>query len=332
VLQALQRAAQYHAGCTYPDGSPVETVDGRNPYHTGVRLGNVGFAHTPEGRGFLAQQHGLFLAQGRPFDADYAAQMLLYGCDGNIVETAAAQERHAYRMDDKALMLRHRPWFVAVSAFACEIPQNRWGQDRQNFVSVFHDEVGLMLGGGNTKLQPLWSTFTVGDRSLLRHEPGDENPDFSPRKGLLHVPDAARIEGGDDAPVLVLTYGEETCRVQVTPEDDGTLMLALSVAMNTGQPVEAHVTLIPHLGQPVVSGAGRVDALGEAAFDWANPGWIEHAGWRLTVPDGARVCWPALPHNPYRKDGAATIEEGRMVVVLPFAKDALRHEVRVSTI
>ena len=34
--------------------------------------------------------------------------------------------------------------------------------------------IGVFLGGGNTKLQPLWSTFTVGDVSLLKHKPGDE--------------------------------------------------------------------------------------------------------------------------------------------------------------
>ena len=49
VLPALDRAARYHASLTYPDGSPVETVDGRNPYHAGVRLGNAGFSHTAAG-------------------------------------------------------------------------------------------------------------------------------------------------------------------------------------------------------------------------------------------------------------------------------------------
>ncbi|MDA0711416.1 MAG: hypothetical protein O3B73_14545, partial [bacterium] len=75
-LEALRRAAHYHAACVYPDGSLLETVDGRNPYHAGVHLGNVGFAHTEEGRGFLAQQHTLFLGGGRTFGVDYAAQIL----------------------------------------------------------------------------------------------------------------------------------------------------------------------------------------------------------------------------------------------------------------
>lgn len=326
VLEALRRAAQYHAGCTYPDGSPVETVDGRNPYHAGVRLGNVGFAHTAEGRGFLAQQHRLFLQAGKPFNGDYAAQMLLYGADGEMIETAAGQDRHAYRMDDKALMLRRKPWFVALSGFTAEIPSNRWGQDRQNFVSVFHDDAGVVIGGGNTKLQPLWSTFTVGNTALLFHRAGDENPDFSPREGLIHVPDCGTIEDGEDRPTLVLSYGEESCRVTVQPKNDRELALVLAATAKTGLPIEAHITLIPHLGQAVKSGAGEVAALGEGSFDWKNPGWIEHAGWRLTVPEGGRAVWPALPHNPYRKDGAATIEEARLVVVVPLDAKAARRE------
>ena len=148
VLEALERAARYHANFTYPDGSMVETVDGRNPYHGGMRLGNVGFSHTAPGRGYLAQQHGIHLASGRGFDADHAAQLLLYGSEGETEPTAADQVHHHYEMGDEALVLRQRPWFACLSALTVEIPQNRWGQDRQNFVSVFHDRTGLIVGGG----------------------------------------------------------------------------------------------------------------------------------------------------------------------------------------
>ncbi len=115
---------------------------------------------------------------------------------------------------------RRRPWFFCLSAFVVEIPQNRWGQDRQNFVSVFHDRTGLIVGGGNTKLQPLWSTFTVGDSSLLAHTPGDEHPDFSPREGLIHAPEGASYRTGEDASGLTLKYGEETCTVTLAPQGE----------------------------------------------------------------------------------------------------------------
>lgn len=329
VLEALRRAARYHAGCTYPDGSLVETIDGRNPYLPGIRLGNAGFCHSAEGRGFLARQHELYLARGGKFDADYAAQILLYGGEGEIIESAGSRERHTYRMGDHALMRRKKPWFVSLSAFTADIPRNRWGLDRQNFVSVFHDGIGLIVGGGNTKLQPLWSTFTVGDVALLKHKPGDENPGFSPRDGLIHVPDRAKILEEEDRATLMLGYGETSCNVTVQDESETEISLVLTATEASAHPVEAHVTLIPHLGKGVKSAVGSVDALGEEAFEWRNPEWIEHAGWRLTVPEGARLVWPALPHNAYRKDGAATAEEGRLVVVVVFDAPAKRQELRL---
>ena len=327
-LAALERAARYHAACTYPDGSAVETVDGRNPYHAGVHLGNPGFSHTPAGRGYLAQQHALYIRTGKKFDPDYAAHMLLYSGEGAFEETAGGRETHVHRMRDYSLIVRRRPWFISLSAFLTPPPQNRWGQDRQNFVSVFHDKVGLVVGGGNTKLQPLWSAFTVGDTSLMRHTPGDENPDFSLRPGLIHVPEKAEIQAGEERPGLSLTYGQETCRMTAVPKGERELTLICEATSRSGMPVEGHVTLIPHLDQPVRLSSGDEARLGEERIERAGGegGWIEHAGWRLSLPRGARLIWPALPHNPYRKAGEATIEEARLVVALPFSATVARYE------
>lgn len=264
------------------------------------------------------------------FDGDYAAQMLLYGADGEAIATAAAQDQHITRLDDDAMMMRKKPWFIALSGFTVDIPQNRWGQDRQNFVSIYHDELGLIVGGGNTKLQPLWSTFTVGDVSLLKHISGEEEPDFGAREGLIHVPECAKVQDDDERPTVTLKYGEEDCRVTIKPEGDKEATIVLASTVETGMPVEAHVTLIAHLGEAVNSQVGSVDALGEDDIAWENPEWIFHAGWRLTVPEGGRVVWPVLPHNPYRKDGAAMIEEARIVVVVPFDKNIKRQELKLT--
>jgi hypothetical protein len=330
-LAALGRAARYHAAYTYPDGSAVETVDGRNPYHAGVHLGNPGFSHTPAGRGYLAQQHALYLKTGRRFDADYAAQMILYSGEGAFEETAGARERHVHRMGDYGLIVRRRPWFISLSSFLVPPPQNRWGQDRQNLLSIFHDKVGLIVGGGNTKLQPLWSNFTVGDPSLMGHTPGDENPDFSPRPGLIHVPEKAEIEGNEEGPGLALRYGGATCRIVAVPKGERELVLICEATGGAG-PVEGHVTLVPHLDQPVRFASGDGARLGEERLERAGSdgGWVEHGGWRLSLPDGARLTWPALPHNPYRKAGESTVEEARLVVALPFSSGVTRYELTLE--
>jgi hypothetical protein len=350
VLQAIDRAAQYHANLTYPDGSSVETVDGRNPYHEGLRLRGTGFCHSATGRGYLARQHAIHQRAGKPFPADYAASLLIHGEEGPAEEVAADADSRVWRMGDEAATVRKRPWFFCTSAFLADLPQNRWGQDRQNFVSVYHDRVGVIVGGGNTKLQPLWSNFTVGDTSLLRHTPGDEDPDFSAREGLLHVPDEANYEASEDTGRLALTYGEETCTVTVTPVSDTELTLTCEATANSGDRVEGHVTLIPHITEKALTAdlntpkvpppprtggklrfaSGAEETLGEDCIGREGEAWVSHAGWRIHMPEGCKVVWPALPHNPYRKQGQAEPGEGRIVIVLPFSAEVQRHELRIE--
>ena len=115
--------------------------------------------------------------------------------------------------DKKASVVRQGDWCGALSAYVCPQSQSRWIQDRQNFVSIFNSRTGLILGGGNTKLQPLWSTFTAGDTALLKHRPGDERPNFAAPTALLHVPTSADL--ADDGTSLNLNYGDASCHVAV---------------------------------------------------------------------------------------------------------------------
>jgi hypothetical protein len=190
----------------------------------------------------------------------------------------------------------------------------------------------------------------VGDRSLLKHTAGDENPDFSARDGLLHVPDKASYEASDDEGKLTLAYGSETCTVTVRPESDTALKLVCKATATSSEPVYGHVTLIPHLTEkqltadlntpqvpppPRVGGAvrfasGEEITLGDDPLERSGEAWIAHAGWKLHLPEGARVLWPALPHNPYRKQGQSTAEEGRIVIELPFSADIDSYDLRIE--
>jgi len=321
VMPALERAAGFYANFIYPNGSAVETVDERNPYHGSVRWPNVSFTLTPEGRGFVSQQMGLLARRNLPISAENMADYIACGQEGPTTATAAQETDRTFALsDDKALIRRKGPWFVCLSAYCCPIPKSRWLQDRQNLVSIWHDRVGLIVGGGNTKLQPLWSNFTVGDTELLKHEPGDETPDFMPKGPLFHIPSEASIKP-DDPIGLNLTYGDERCHVFVETVDDDTALIHVRSTLRSGMPVEGHVTLLPHVGLALRTGDAPERVLGEDAFTMTSEeagGWISHAGWKLSLPEGSRVIWPALPHNPYVKDGSAKIGEVRIVVAVPF--------------
>jgi hypothetical protein len=290
IRPILHKSAEFHSHFTYPDGTPVETIDERNPYHGGVTVPNVGFTFSPEGRSYLARQ--LALHRDR-ISADEAASLLLWGEEGEgAPETAGGDFDYTLPSGDAAVR-RRGPWFLVVSGLTASQSDSRWIQDRQNFVSVYHDKAGLILGGGNTKMQPRWSNFTVGNVDLLQHKPGDENPQFLVPPGLVHVPSRARVLRGDDFGVE-LDYADHRGRITlkiVSPE-------RLEYTWSGDAQMAAHITLLPHLDQqPKQSGA-----------------WLEYGGVRFHLPDGMTLHWPVLPHDPYRKDGHAEPAQARAVL------------------
>ena len=333
VLPAIEKAIRFCANFIYPDGSVVETVDERNPYHEGLWFPNVSFTRSPEGRSHIQQQLDLLAEKDSKIAADHCAGYIMYGQEGAIAPTASQESDRTFRLsDDNALIRRKGPWFICLSAYHCPIPTSRWIQDRQNLVSIFHDKCGLIVGGGNTKLQPLWSNFTVGDVSLLKHIPGDEKPNFLPTGELYHIPSAAGI-GKSDPPSLGLVYGEEKCSVTVEPVDDTTLNIRLRATAKSGLPVAAHLTFMPHIGRGFSTEKIAEKPLGEEGFTLSGEeagGWIAHAGWKLSLPPGSSVTRPVLPHNPYRKDGSAVPGEGRIVMTLPFSPEQEEYVLTLS--
>ncbi|MBT3286042.1 MAG: hypothetical protein HN380_01755 [Victivallales bacterium] len=333
VLAALERSARFHAMFLWPDGSAVVTVDERQIHHGKRDIGNVGFSHTAVGRGYLLGQTAAYRDQDRAVSAEYAAFMLLYSGTGPSVPLAATLDRSAQVLGDgKAGMLRRKPWQVCVSAYACDPINNRWIQDRQNFVGVYHDQLGLVVGGGNTKLQPYWSTFTVGDPTLLKHTPGNTKPDFIPKVDLLWTPQQAELRQDENTTGAVLHYGETSGQVTAEPGVDGALALVYRVEGLPDAPVEAHVPFLKRRGRLRFAN-GQSLYLGEkpvrieasdtgGAFTWR--------GLRATIPEGSHLLWPALQHNPYTKDGHSPLKNAKLVLCLPFSAERKQYEIAIS--
>jgi hypothetical protein len=215
------------------------------------------------------------------------------------------------------MVWRQSPWFLVASAITAPVPPIRRQQDRQNFVSVFHEKAGLVLGGGSTKLQPGWSNFTVGDEKLLFHRPGDEKPNFVPPPGLIHVPVGGRLADSGRFGVE-LDYGKAKGTIAVKPLGPNRLEYTLSIS---GQAATAHVTILPRMTQPVQSSSGQNTTLSASGFEWRGVTWLEHAGIRYRLASPATVRWPVLPHNPYTKDGHAEPAEGRIAIDIPLTAE-----------
>lgn len=363
ALEALQRAARYHRHFTYPDGRNVETIDQRNPYHDTVAEANVGFTFTPDGRAYL---HNQWLKLGpKKLSTDLCASLLLYGQEGTTEEPESPNRRGEpagstknveHRLDqrlakdapgfealrqlfvlrdrgtNRAMTVSQGPWFICLSAFTSPLSTSRWIQDRQNLVSIYHEKTGLIIGGGNTKLQPAWSSFTVGDTALLAHKSGDTNPDFEPKGTLFHIP--SRITLVDQpSPGLDCTYGQETCTIRVQPHNQRTLVYTVETTTRSALPVAAHLTLLPHLGKTFDTCRGTRHQLGNSPIDLSPEelgGGLTFTGYRLGLPSTASLHWPALPHNPYRKDGRAEVSEGRIEIRIPLDTQHARYDVTVE--
>jgi hypothetical protein len=348
VLPALQRAANYHANFVYPDGTPVETVDERNSYENSITFGNVGFTFSAVGRGYLLSQYEKKKAKNENVATDAIASIAIYGEDGPIenVDRGAVLRGTGYQPvssnqnrgllpgaryimgNNDAMTARNGKWFLCLSAYHAPLSTSRWIQDRQNFLSLFHEKMGLFLGGGNTKLTPLWSTFTAGDTTLLSHKPGDENPNFLPPKGLIHTPSNVKLD--PDQMMLTMTYGDATCTARIEIVDDKHARIIYALTTNSSLPIEAHVPLLVHLGQSwhttTRSGKFTAEKLSLSADNVSD--LLALRGFKITLPKSSKLVWPVIPHDQYVKDGSAKPSAGRAVILLPLG--TTRHELAVD--
>ena len=330
ILESLRRAALFHASVLLPDGSTIPGIDERQLYHTGADVGNVGLSWTEEGRAYLGHQLWRSTAGGaHPVFADYAANMLLCSGAGRVGDLSSMADVSTTVLTTvSAASKRIKPWQWTLTAYPCRPPKHRWVQDRQNLIDIFHDALGLVVGGGHTKLQPYWSTFTVGDPELLKHTPGDTDPNFTPDINLLWTPDMASLNIEPRALRLALKYGADDLNRQIghgplrirAEADAAGQGLTLTFQAPRGRQVQAHLPLL-YRGPSLDCGNGRAVRLDETPLDLkaADLGdYVVYCGLRITVPKGSRLRWPLLPHDPYKRDGAAALHSGKLVLIMPF--------------
>lgn len=346
VGEALVLGNRFHLHYTYPDGTPIETIDERNytypvqfkkgeddTLHHLPRLANLhpGFYASPEGHAMLGHLIGQYRSREEPIEgADY---LLLCLPDKEMLGDKPVEPEPRFFMENKALVARESPWVVSLSAYCCKRTPNRFIQDRQNLLSLFHKKTGLILGGGNTKIQPLWSTMTVGCTRLVSPEGSTRDSDLTPETRLSYVPDHAEIEETSELSwkLTVKTAGA-VMEIETVLENDSTARLCFRLATPspTGATVTAHLPFIRYPESPVVFSDGSERALESKSWALTGVTALSHQNWKLTLPDCATVQWPALPHNPYSGDGHADIEEGRMVVSLPFGEHRDSFELHLS--
>jgi hypothetical protein len=321
VSEALARGARFHLALTWPDGTAVSAMDGRQPYQYVKNIGNVGFSWTAPGRFFLLRQLGGLPGDSRCVDADYAAAMLAFGGKGQATKPREFPPSHAlFRSQDALLQLQHRaPWRVCFSAYTAPAASENWLLDRHNMLDLYHDALGLVAGGGNGKAQPLWSSFVFMPQS------DEDEKDAAASNAEAGIPTAAKIIDTSDGPLLHLNYGKNQCRITASPQDDGSLQLSYAIiAMTAPQLAEAHVPFLRRKG-PLYLANNRLVRLSDKPLRISGKeagGFFIWDNLQVQFPSDASLLWPVF--RQVKGDGTATratrLSAARLVLCLPLSQ------------
>jgi len=291
VLPALERALRFHQTFTYPDGTLVETIDGRVKYHDRRNpSGLVGFSLLPHGRRYVMALVRRAIDGGECWVQPHFAQLLRYWPDGAAAERAPSsfEDERFQAALARAIVIKEHGWYICLSGFTGVSVAARWAQDRQSFVGVWQRTTGLVIGGGNSKDQSEWSTFQVvtGD--------GEQ----------FAVPDAGAVDL--DRRTVDLECRGRRLRVQLVALDERTLTLRMTAYGHAGDALVVHLPLQLHPGEVIETSVGGEQTVSESALRVAAPGggqWVGHGPWRLEWEGGFTLEWPSFPFNPYAQDG-----------------------------
>ncbi len=143
-LNCLKRANRFQAAMTYPDGSNVETPDGRVKYRAGVSFtGAAGFCRTPEGKGLLRRLVDNFEG-GRGWGwMPHAVAALMHMDEGDEAELPS---EHIFELGAGALVRRLGDWVWGLSGIVAPREENRWAMDRSNLMSAWHNQLLEVMG------------------------------------------------------------------------------------------------------------------------------------------------------------------------------------------
>jgi hypothetical protein len=159
--------------------------------------------------------------------------------------------------------------------------------DRQGHISVFHQRLGLIITGANSKRQPELATFS---ETLLGQ--------------TAHMPISTRLQMSEAQDRLSLAYNTFFSDLYVPAPSENELTLRFAIT-GRGRPADdprLTLQLCLRVGETLETGAGRKIALGAAKIELSPEeigGWIRHRGWTMKVDPAAKLVWPVYPHNPY---------------------------------
>lgn len=306
VLDALRRSLTFHENFTYPDGTPVETINDRNRYWAVSPWSHFAFSNFPDGRRY-AEFLTDFFDPGKLTMEQLGrlSQDALYYHEGPRVPIPQDSERYMHQLQVPASMRKSGPWVVCLSGIIdTQAPTSQFYLDRQSSLSVFHSRLGLIVTGANSKHQPELATF----REKIAGE-------------IFHLPQSSRLQMDSAADRLSLSYNSFFSELFVEPPSDKELNLRFVINAKGKPPEEAFATLqlVLKAGETLTTAKKQVSLSSDSIH--LSPaeigGWIRHHGWTLQVDPNATLDWPVYPFSPYANARETTLEHAVGALSVP---------------
>ena len=289
VLPALRRSLDFHKNYTFLDGTPVDVINDRNR-HWGVSAwGQFAFTHFPDGRGYAAFLTSFYKPETLTVDQiGRLAQDAIYYHEGPATSAPQELPRYAHQMAIPAGVRKTGAWQVCYSgSMNSQAINSQFYLDRQGHLSIFHQQLGLIITGANSKRQPELATFS---ETLLGQ--------------TVHMPISTRLQMSNTQDRLSLAYNTFFSDLYVPLPSERELSLRFVITGRGNPAADPRLTLqlVLQAGEMLETGAGKKIMLGTDRLELSPAeigGWISHHGWKLKVDPTAKLVWPVYPFNPY---------------------------------
>jgi len=311
---AVEKSIGFHGFFKLPDGSDAIAADVRVRYHKKPgAFFPPGFIHSPKGmelamlgmrsrRAYL-QDYGVNDngAQQFAFLASSCEWLFQSGVVGNKINPDEQGTLPVAKIQDEK-WVGFASWQIVP-----EWAANRFVLDSQNFIELWHKEAGYLVGTGNSKFMPRFSTLRRVDQ------------------GRAYVPDRARgHQAGPQSAVVCYGFGEDEVEVEMSLCDGACEVTVQTTKWSSHAQYEFALMLAFEPGETIAFNGGEETlspsrlVRSEKSFQWRGMLWASSAGSVLE--------YPIVPHNSYTQDGLPNPSDyvARWSVIVTSKKCVLR--------
>lgn len=306
--QALERNFDYVRNTTFPGLLKNDCIDGRT-WFSSKPFGYTApsFWQFEKGRAYLtawierqaavdADDRGLERGlQGLAVMTDIAAA-LSEDVESDETPCTFAESTDTDWPELQARIWRNEDWTITGCCLKPMASASRWIMQRQNLISVFHRDSGLIIGGGHSMAQPEFSCFNViaAGRVSYLHDQG------------------AVLENG-----LRLRYDSVYCEIHAKFMGTNQLQLHYSVD-DLGENDKALAQLplwIAGLDEVQVAGISHTLKKGSLAIDIPAGEVLKIGNTNLTLSENARLLYPLDGYSPYVREQPENAKLRRQAVL-----------------